>query len=110
MRSFTHGYDLYHPAKIIAWHEYTREGRTKQWDDDNTWHIKNVNTHKKVRELLGVDGEMQTVPHKYGFGSQRTLKDYEAYSGITFNTRSINEACKNNLEPNLDTLSRLTIV
>ena len=34
VRAFTHGYDLFHPHKIIAWHEYTRKGRTKQWDDD----------------------------------------------------------------------------
>ena len=26
VRAFTHGYDLFHPHKVIAWHEYTRKG------------------------------------------------------------------------------------
>jgi hypothetical protein len=43
--------------KVIAWHEYTRVGRTKQWDDDNTWVDRNNKSHKRNRELLGVDGE-----------------------------------------------------
>src|ERR1035437_2683679 len=33
VRAYTHGYDLFHPNKIIIWHEYTRKGRTKHWDD-----------------------------------------------------------------------------
>jgi len=35
-RAYTHGYDLFHPHRIIAWHEYTRKGRTKVWDDHTT--------------------------------------------------------------------------
>jgi hypothetical protein len=25
----------------VVWHEYTRKGRTKQWDDDKEWGKKN---------------------------------------------------------------------
>ena len=46
-RAYTHGYDLFHPHKIICWHEYTRKGRTKQWDDDKTWGEKNKFSHSK---------------------------------------------------------------
>jgi D-tyrosyl-tRNA(Tyr) deacylase len=35
IRSFTLGYDLFHPHKTVVWHEYTREGRTKHWTDFN---------------------------------------------------------------------------
>jgi hypothetical protein len=28
-RAYTHGYDLFHPHRVIVWHEYTRKGRTK---------------------------------------------------------------------------------
>ena len=34
VRSYTWGYDLFHPHKIIAWHEYTRKRITlssKYW-------------------------------------------------------------------------------
>ena len=35
IRSYTLGYDLFHPHKTVVWHEYTREGRTKHWTDFN---------------------------------------------------------------------------
>ncbi len=99
VRSYTHGYDLFHPNKVIAWHEYTREGRTKQWDDDATWNDKNLACHAKVRSLLGVDDENAIKELKYGLGKERTIKDYENYAGIRFGNRSITENCKTNKVP-----------
>ena len=46
-RAYTCGYDLFHPHKIVCWHEYTRKGRTKQWDDDKKWHEKNTKRNTK---------------------------------------------------------------
>jgi hypothetical protein len=69
VRAFTHGYDLFHPHKVVIWHEYTRKGRTKQWDDDKEWGKKNELSHKKNRQLFGMDGEEITLDFsKYGFG------------------------------------------
>jgi hypothetical protein len=90
VRAFTHGYDLFHPHKILIWHEYTRKGRTKQWDDDKQWFLKNNNSHSKNRKLLGVDNEFLEIDEtKYGFGNVRTKKDYEKYAGILFSNRSV---------------------
>jgi len=90
VRAFTHGYDLFHPHKTLVWHEYTRKGRTKQWDDDKKWFLKNNDSHSKNRKLLGVDGEfMEHEETKYGFGKLRTKKDYEKYAGILFSNRSV---------------------
>ena len=92
VRAFTHGYDLFHPHKVAIWHEYTRKGRTKQWDDDKEWGIKNSTSHKKNRQLFGMDGEEITMDFsKYGFGSERSLKDYEIYSGLLFSKRAIQQ-------------------
>ena len=44
-RAYTWGYDLFHPHKTLIWHEYTRKGRTKQWDDDKEWVNKNNHSH-----------------------------------------------------------------
>ena len=68
VRAYTHGYDLFHPHKVVAWHEYTREGRVKQWDDDPTWTKKNEVTHAKVRSLLGIDGTPCTPCNQKSFG------------------------------------------
>jgi glycosyltransferase involved in cell wall biosynthesis len=90
VRAYTHGYDLFHPHKTVIWHEYTRKGRTKQWDDDKVWYLKNESSHKKNREVLGVDGEVYNGDlGKYGFGTERTIKDYEKYSGVLFSKRAV---------------------
>ena len=48
-RAYTHGYDLFHPHKVVAWHEYTRKGRTKHWDDNSKWGEYNNHCHKRNR-------------------------------------------------------------
>jgi glycosyltransferase involved in cell wall biosynthesis len=92
VRAYTHGYDLFHPHKVLIWHEYTRKGRTKQWDDDKDWVNKNNLSHKKNRQLFGMDGEEVTMDFiKYGFGTERTLRDYEIYSGLKFSNRAVQQ-------------------
>jgi hypothetical protein len=91
VRSYTHGYDLFHPHRIVIYHEYTRKNRTKQWDDDKEWYKKNDKSHEKNRKVLGIDGEKYKGKLKYGFGTERTIKDYEKYSGILFNKRSVQQ-------------------
>ncbi len=111
VRAFTHGYDLFHPHKIIAWHEYTRNGRTKHWDDDNTWGDKNTRAHHRTRTLLGVDGAVCSPCNKnsfkgYNVGEERAIEDYEVYAGIRFKDRTITESCKNNLLPPGNTMEK----
>jgi len=102
VRAFTHGYDLFHPHKVLAWHEYTRKGRSKHWDDhtgatknqhdDNKdWGQRNSDCHKRNRCLFSMDGEKyESIDWgKYGFGNVRTLRDYEKYSGINFKKRAV---------------------
>jgi len=92
-RAFTHGYDLFHPHRIIAWHEYTRKGRTKHWDDDKTWGERNSKSHHKNRKLFSMDGEVYDPEEFgiYGFGTERTLRDYEKYAGVCFSQRSVQQ-------------------
>ena len=91
VRAYTHGYDLFHPNKVVIWHEYTRKGRTKQWDDDKEWYLKNTACHKKNRQLLGIDGEKYEGDYYEWFGKERTIRDYEKYAGILFETRSVQQ-------------------
>jgi len=92
VRAFTWGYDLFHPHKPLVWHEYTRKGRTKQWDDDKDWGNKNSHSHLTNRKLFGMDGEKQEGHEgKYGFGPHRTLREYEEYAGLLFSRRAIQQ-------------------
>jgi glycosyltransferase involved in cell wall biosynthesis len=91
-RAYTHGYDLFHPHKTLIWHEYTRKGRTKQWDDDKDWVNKNNISHSKNRKLFSMDGEVSDIDFGvYGFGTERTLKEYEIYSGLRFSRRAVQQ-------------------
>jgi len=102
VRAYTWGYDLFHPHKIVVWHEYTRKGRKKQWDDDPVWGTKNNNCHLRNRKLFEMDGEKKDIFFgPYDFGILRKLEDYERYAGISFKRRSIQKFTKdNNLAPN----------
>jgi len=92
VRAYTWGYDLFHPHKIIAWHEYTRKGRTKHWDDHNTWVDSNNKCHLRNRKLFEMDGEKRDIDFgPYGFGTVRTLQDYERYAGISFKLRGVQQ-------------------
>jgi hypothetical protein len=89
-RAYTWGYDLFHPHVPVVYHEYTRKGRTKQWDDDKEWVKKNQHSHLMNRKLFGMDGEKQEGHDgPYGFGTVRSLRDYEKYSGLLFERRSV---------------------
>jgi hypothetical protein len=101
VRAFTHGYDLYHPHKVIAWHEYTRNNRVKHWDDHDTtkdiyrvyeksWWERDSQSQKRNRILFGIEtDESIVIPKRYNFGTMRTLEEYERYAGIKFKTREV---------------------
>lgn len=102
VRAYTWGYDLFHPHKVIAWHEYTRKGRTKHWDDDKSWVIKNNESHLRNRKLFEMDGYKKNIDFGiYDFGNIRTLEDYERYAGISFKKRAVQKyTLDNNVAPN----------
>lgn len=102
VRAFTHGYDLFHPHRVVVWHEYTRKGRVKQWDDDKIWVQRNEACHLRNRKLFEMDGAKKDIDFGiYDFGKVRTVRDYEKYSGLCFKKRAIQKyTLDNNLAPN----------
>ena len=112
VRAFTHGYDLYHPHVVLAWHEYTRKQRVKVWDDHSVdaqrqgrvsqpWGERNRRAMQRNLELFGVDGHPLSAArfNRYGFGIERTVADYEAYAGLCFACRGVSQAALDNLAP-----------
>lgn len=115
-RAFTHGYDIYIPHRVLAWHEYTRASRVKIWDDHTpeaqasglvaeNWHVRNDRSLERNRALLGVDGASSDGIDfgPYGLGVERTLAQYEAYAGISFAHRGVRRETLDGLPPNSDT-------
>lgn len=102
VRAFTWGYDLFHSHKIIAWHEYTREGRVRFWDDDKQWSERDRASHLRNRKLFEMDGSKKDINFGiYDFGKVRSLEDYERYAGLSFKKRAVQKyTLDNKLAPN----------
>lgn len=100
VRSYTMGYDIYHPHRLLIWHEYVREGKPKHWTDfsnenkengvvSDHWVDLNNISKKRIQKLLRqVDDETIDLG-EYDLGKVRSLNEYENYAGINFYNRKI---------------------
>jgi glycosyltransferase involved in cell wall biosynthesis len=95
VRSYTHGWDFFHPHKLLIWHSTMREERAGmlKWDDDArqgvAWWEKQDASRKRVRVLLRVEDHPNVDLTDYDLGSLRSLRDYEKYAGIHFRRRTV---------------------
>ena len=96
VRAYTHGYDIFHPHKIVAYHEFSRDYRPdKHWDNYNKCDVHNQETYRLMRNLLGIDGSVCSDEEKYGqygLGTTRTVADWEEYAGVRFADRSLQQS------------------
>jgi len=106
IRSFTHGYDLFHPHKLVIWHATMREERSGKlvWDDQSKrgedWWTQQKLARAKIRQLLRTEDNGFDLTG-YDIGTVRTIRDYEKYAGIHFKKRSIQKyTSKNKFPPN----------
>lgn len=98
-RAYTWGYDLFAPHKVVVWHEYSREHRPrKSWDDISEWNQWNDASLSRNRRLLNIDNERVDGEdfEEFGFGTLRTLGEYETYAGIRFVDRSVQPSTAQN--------------
>jgi len=98
VRAFTHGYDLYHPHRVMLWHEYSRAEKAKHWGDHPDWHLADGHSFARCRRLLGMEGENPDLG-RFGLGKERSLRDYERFAGIRFALRSVTPETLANAEP-----------
>jgi len=105
VRSYTHGYDFFHPHKIIVWHSTMREERSGmlKWDDDYKVGVnfdqKNNYGRKKIRCLFRVEQDDTVDLTGYDLGTVRTLRDYEKYAGIHFEKKAVQKYTLDNHYP-----------
>ncbi len=94
VRLWTHGWDIFTPNRVVAYHDYTRrEGRRRHWDDMTDWVKLSDISRTRVHYLLGMekDGAPEALKDidRYGLGDKRALSEYEAFSGVDFKRRLI---------------------
>ncbi|KAB8313460.1 glycosyltransferase [Erwinia endophytica] len=95
VRSFTHGYDIWYPHKVLLWHFYGRKNHTKVWSDHNSeakksgsidkaWWERDRNSKQQVRRLLGYEEDSRDIDPRYALGDKRSLEEFESMIGIDF--------------------------
>ena len=109
VRTYTQGYDLFHPHRVVIWHATMREERSGMlvWDDqykrgENQLSIGNDLARSRIRQLLEVDNSGHDLG-EYSLGTVRRLGDYEEYAGINFKNRSFHQETIDNLPPTTPT-------
>jgi hypothetical protein len=81
IRSFTLGYDFYCHFKPVVWRDYSV--RPAHWQDDPLWLPKDRASKSKFADLVAGRAE------DFGLGSERSVRDFELYSGIDFVNKRI---------------------
>ncbi len=105
VRSYTHGWDLFHPHKLVIWHSTMREERSGilKWDDDAKngvdWWRKQDHARKRIRVLLRTEEDPNIDLKGYDLGTVRSLRDYEKYAGVHFQTKSVQQYTLDNKYP-----------
>ncbi|MEJ5062193.1 GlcNAc-transferase family protein [Erwinia sp. MYb375] len=95
VRAFTHGYDIFHPQKVLLWHFYGRKDHVKVWTDhgneaktkgsiDQAWWERDAISKNRVKTLLGHKTTEQCDHGIYCLGKQRSLSDFERRAGVDF--------------------------
>ena len=92
VRSFTHGYDLFHPHRHILWHHYRHEAAPRHWMD-NTEEAQHparsaflvaARMAQRVAQHQQLFGQADYgIAVRHGFGNQRSLADFETFADFT---------------------------
>lgn len=109
VRSYTLGYDIYHPHINVVYHHYGRRDRVKHWNDhtienkvqhkvEKTWMERDKYSKERIRQLLGEEDNGIDLGI-FGLGDIRSLNDYEKYAGIDFKNKRIQKCAIDGVEP-----------
>jgi hypothetical protein len=93
LRLWTHGWDIYNPNAVIAYHNYQKDTlRKRHWEDQADWSRLNRISTARIRFLTGQSilaaADFLVDMHIYGPGSMRMVKDYQKASGLDFTART----------------------
>jgi Glycosyltransferase (GlcNAc) len=77
LRAYCHGYDFFHPHRVLAWHAYDRSTRRCHWEDHNEWSENDLRSMKRVKKIMQGHGFSG-----YEIGSRRSVANYEKFIGM----------------------------
>ena len=86
IRSFTHGYDIYTPSQVVAWHRAHPQVNKKHFNNNIEEVVHRKHAHAIDRLIKLIKGEDLG---KYGPGDKRTIAQYAEFAGIDFETKTV---------------------
>lgn len=97
-RFWTHGWDIFTPNQVVAYHDYTkRPARPRHWEDQENWATLRQRAAKRLKVMLGMEAQQPQDDDpaliefdRFSLGKARSLEDYEAFAGLDFRARLIN--------------------
>ena len=96
-RTFTHGYDVFHPRRAVVWHRYGRTEARRHWDDhSSSWRDLQ---HKSVEKWRRIFAKEPLVGGSDGLGTQRSLADFERWTGVDFRWQVIHPSALTGAPP-----------
>ena len=97
VRAFTHGWDAYSASQTFVYHLYQTGGANRRlhWEDNKDWSRMSSRSRARYNHLLcrqiSDDPEVILELDKYGLGKERSLEEFEAFTGIDFLNKSVSE-------------------
>lgn len=109
LRSFTNGYDIYSPNELVCWHlKYYFPNRKRHWntfDPDIVAELEHKSGERYRKIVCSNDGGSEFGI--YGLGNERTMLDWEIYSGISFVDKVAHPDAYAGIPPNPITVKNL---
>lgn len=109
IRSWTMGWDLFHPHRTVVFHEYLRKHRVKVWEE-HTKEAKEAGqiaatqgrrqeiSAKRIRKLLREE-DNDEILGQFDLGTVRTHREYELYAGVNFAERTLTREAMQGTNP-----------
>ncbi len=99
IRSFTHGYDLWNPRQVVAWHRLHPDGNHKFIYDgaDAEVRMRHDRACQRLRTLHA--GDPDRILRPYSVGTVRTAAEYHDWAGIDVTNWTVSEAAGDGVTP-----------
>lgn len=78
-RMFTHGWDLFTPSENVVLHHYERKDGPRFWQDLQGYRDRQLQSLRRVKQLMGLEVPDLSLTDKYGMGRVRTLAQWWSF-------------------------------
>jgi hypothetical protein len=101
IRLWSHGWDIYHPSRVIAYHHYLRPGddregvpaRPLHWGDCPEWGtyqaIGLARFNLLTEHAWAAPQEARVALERHGLGGRRSLDSFQEFCGVDFRAKTV---------------------